>query len=106
VERRPDAILVPQLAVQEQQGAKIVYVVEAQDKVAVRPVTIEERVGDLYIVKKGLKPGEQVIVEGMQKVRPGMEVKVEAKRSADAATPAPSAPPQEKAPALPAKQGR
>ena len=106
VERRPDATLVPQLAVQEQQGAKIVYVVEAQDKVALRPVTIEERVGDLYIVKKGLKPGERVIVEGMQKVRPGMEVKVEAKRSAEAATPAPSAPPQEKAPALPAKQGR
>jgi membrane fusion protein (multidrug efflux system) len=106
VERRPDAILVPQLAVQEQQGAKIVFVVEADDKVAFRPVTLDERVGDLYIVREGLKPGERVIVEGIQKVRPGMQVKVESKRSADSAPPAPSGASAEKAPALPAKQGR
>ncbi len=87
VDRRSDAVLVPQLAVQEQQGAKIVLVVEAEDKVALRPVTLDERVGDLYIVTKGLKPGERVIVEGMQKVRPGMQVKVEQKSSAEA-TPA------------------
>ena len=84
VDERPDAVLVPQLAVQEQQGAKIVLVVEAEDKVALRPVTLDERVGDLYIVTKGLKPGERVIVEGMQKVRPGMQVKPEQKASADA----------------------
>jgi membrane fusion protein (multidrug efflux system) len=106
VDRRPDAILVPQLAVQEQQGAKIVYVVEGDEKVALRPVSLDERVGDLYIVKQGLKPGERVIVEGAQKVRPGMQVKVESKRGADAATPAPSGASPEKPPALPAKQGR
>jgi membrane fusion protein, multidrug efflux system len=101
VASRPDAVLVPQLAVQEQQGAKIVLVVEAEDKVAFRPVTLDERVGDLYIVAKGLKPGERVIVEGMQKVRPGMQVKPEKKSSAEAApaTPPPAQP--EKAPASP-----
>jgi membrane fusion protein (multidrug efflux system) len=54
-----------------------VLVVEAGDKVALRPVTLDERVGDLYIVTKGLKAGERVIVEGVQKVRPGMQVKAE-----------------------------
>jgi RND family efflux transporter MFP subunit len=75
VEQRADAVLVPQLAVQEQQGSKIVLVVEAGDKVALRPVTLEERIGESYLVKSGLKPGEQVIVEGVQRVRPGMQVK-------------------------------
>ena len=75
VEERPNAVLVPGLAVQEQQGAKTVLVVEEGDKVALRPVTLDERIGDLYIVTKGLKAGERVIVEGVQKVRPGMQVK-------------------------------
>jgi membrane fusion protein (multidrug efflux system) len=75
VEQRADAVLVPQLAVQEQQGAKTVLVVEAGDKVALRPVTVAERIGELYVVKSGLRPGERVIVEGTQKVRAGMQVK-------------------------------
>jgi membrane fusion protein (multidrug efflux system) len=75
VEERADAVLVPQLAVQEQQGAKTVLVVEAGDKVALRPVTLGERIGELYVVKSGLKLGERVIVEGTQKVRAGMHVK-------------------------------
>ena len=79
VEERPDAVLVSQLAVQEQQGAKTVMVVEAGDKVALRPITLGDRVGDLYIVTAGLKAGERVIVDGVQKVRPGMQVKPETK---------------------------
>ena len=100
VDQRADAVLVPQLAVQEQQGAKTVLVVEAGDKVALRPVTLDERVGDFYIVTAGLKAGERVIVEGVQKVRPGMQVKAETKASAGAA-PAPPvpAPAQQPAPA-------
>jgi membrane fusion protein (multidrug efflux system) len=100
VDQRADAVLVPQLAVQEQQGAKTVLVVEAGDKVALRPVTLDERVGDLYIVTAGLKAGERVIVEGVQKVRPGMQVKAETRASAGAApaTP-PPAPAQKPAPA-------
>ena len=46
VEQRPNAILVPQLAVQEQQGAKTVLVVEAGDKVALRPIKVDERIGN------------------------------------------------------------
>jgi membrane fusion protein, multidrug efflux system len=75
IERRPNAILVPQLAVQEQQGAKTVLVVEAGDKVGLRPIKVDERVGDFYIVTEGLKVGERVIVDGVQRVRPGVQVK-------------------------------
>jgi membrane fusion protein (multidrug efflux system) len=75
IDQRPNAILVPQLAVQEQQGAKTVLVVEAGDKVALRPIKIDDRIGEFYIVTEGLKPGERVIVEGVQRVRPGAQVK-------------------------------
>ena len=82
VDRRADAILVPQIAVQDQQGTKTVLVVEADDKVALRPVTVDERIGEFYLVKSGVKPGERVIVEGTQKVRAGMQVKPVPKSSA------------------------
>ena len=72
-----NAILVPQVAVMEQQSAKTVYVVEDGNKVAVRTVVLGERYENLTIVKEGLKPGERVITEGMQKVRPGMVVTTE-----------------------------
>ena len=81
VESRQDAVLLPQLAVQDQQGSKIVLVVEPGDKVALRAVTLDERVGDFYIATKGVKPGDRVIVEGVQKARPGMQVKPEAASS-------------------------
>ena len=81
VEERANAVLVPALAVQEQQGTKIVLVVEAGDKAALRPVTVSDRVGDFYIVTSGLKPGERVIVDGVQKARPGMQVKPELKQA-------------------------
>jgi membrane fusion protein, multidrug efflux system len=88
VDSRPDAVLLPQLAVQDQQGSKVVLVVEPGDKVALRAVTLDERVGDFYIATKGVQPGDRVIVEGIQKVRPGMTVKPETKA---AAGPPPSA---------------
>ena len=87
VESRQDAVLLPQLAVQDQQGSKVVLVVEPGDKVALRAVTLDERVGDFYIATKGVKPGDLVIVEGVQKARPGMQVKPEA-ASATPPTPA------------------
>ena len=83
LEDRPDAILVPQLAVVEQQGAKIAMVVDGNNTVAMRPLTLDERVGDFYIATAGVKPGERVIVDGVQKVRPGMQVKAVAKAAAD-----------------------
>ncbi len=76
-EQVPNAILVPQLAVQELQGAKTVLVVGEGDKVAQRTVTLREAYQQYYIVTAGLKPGERVIVEGIQKARPGTQVKAE-----------------------------
>jgi membrane fusion protein (multidrug efflux system) len=76
-EEVPNAILVPQVAVQELQGAKTVLVVGEGDKVVQRSVTLREPYQDFYIVSAGLKPGERVIVEGLQKARPGVQVKPE-----------------------------
>jgi membrane fusion protein (multidrug efflux system) len=70
-----NALLVPQKAVTEMQSAKIVYVIGGGDKVALRSVILGDRVGDDYIVTEGLKAGDRVIVEGVQKVRPGDVVK-------------------------------
>jgi membrane fusion protein, multidrug efflux system len=100
VDERQDAVLVPQVAVQEVQGAKSVLVVGADDKVVLRTVTLNERIGDQIIVTRGLEAGERVIVEGLQKVRPGMQVKAEAApppepaapAAAGGAVPAPAAP--------------
>lgn len=108
VDERTDAVLVPQLAVQEQQGSKTVLVVEEGNKVALRPVTLDERIGDLYIVTSGLKAGERVIVDGVQKVRPGMQVKAELKAAAGAApapTPGPTPAPTPAPPAGKPKGG-
>jgi membrane fusion protein (multidrug efflux system) len=103
-EEVPDAILVPQVAVQELQGAKTVLVVGDGDKVALRTVTLREPYQQFYIVTGGLKPGERVIVEGIQKARPGMQVKAEVKpdqaqpaqATVPEATPPPAASPPEK----------
>ena len=66
-----NALLVPQKAVTEMQSAKVVYVVGADNKVALRSITLGPRVGSDYIVTEGVKGGERIIVEGLQKVRPG-----------------------------------
>jgi RND family efflux transporter MFP subunit len=68
------ALLVPQRAVSELQGIYQVAVVDADNKVAIRNVTPAERVGNQWIIDRGLKPGERVVAEGIQKVRPGMTV--------------------------------
>ena len=70
------ALLVPQRAVMELQGSQQVVVVTSDDKVSFRPVTVGDRVGNLWIVTDGLKPGERVVVEGLQKLRDGAPVKV------------------------------
>jgi membrane fusion protein (multidrug efflux system) len=74
VAERENAILVPQRAVQELQGAKTVMVVDAQNKVSVRTIKIGDKADKEVVVLDGLNPGERVIVEGMQKVRPGSQV--------------------------------
>ena len=81
VEERPNAVLVPQRAVQEQQGTRTALVVEG-DKVALRPLKLDERIGDFFVVTEGLKAGDRVVVEGLQRVRPGMQVKAVAGKPA------------------------
>jgi membrane fusion protein (multidrug efflux system) len=68
------ALLVPQRAVMELQGAYQVAVVDGENKVSIRTVKAGERAGAMWIIDDGLKPGERVVVEGVEKVRPGMLV--------------------------------
>lgn len=75
------AILIPQRAVTELQGSHQVAVVTSDNKVSIRPVTVGDRVGNLWIVTDGLKAGERVIVEGLLKVRDGAVVNVVADKS-------------------------
>lgn len=68
------AILVPQRAVTEMQGSYQVAVVTPENKVDIRPVKVGHRSGSMWIIDHGLKPGERVVVEGLQKVKAGMTV--------------------------------
>jgi len=76
------ALLVPQRALTELQGSYQVAVVSNENKVSIRPVTVGDRVGNLWIVTDGVKAGERVIVEGLLKVRDGAVVTVAADKSA------------------------
>jgi len=71
---RRNALLVPQRAVTELQGRSQVAVVDSGNKVSMRQVTVGERSGSLWIIEDGLKPGERVIAEGLQQVKPGLVV--------------------------------
>src|SRR5262249_37088064 len=73
---RPAALLIPQKAVTELQGTYQVAVVGADDKVDMRTVQVGERVGNLWIIEDGLKAGERVVTEGVQKARQGVPVKI------------------------------
>jgi RND family efflux transporter MFP subunit len=75
-EVRRGALLVPQKAVSELQGSYQVAVVGADNKVSIRAVKAGDRVGPMWIVEGGVKPGEQVVVEGLQKVQNGGTVKI------------------------------
>jgi membrane fusion protein (multidrug efflux system) len=69
-----DALLVPQRAVSELQGSYQVAAVDDENKVSILAVKVGDRVGNQWIIADGVKPGERVVVEGVQKVRPGMQV--------------------------------
>jgi len=74
LEIKKGALLVPQRAVQELQGAYQVALVGADNKVTMRTVKAGARIGDLWVIDEGLKPGERIVVEGLQKVREGAVV--------------------------------
>jgi len=73
-ETKAGALLVPQRAVQELQNLYSVAVVGADGKVAFRSVKVGPRVEGLWVIEEGLKAGETVVVEGLQRIRDGMTV--------------------------------
>jgi membrane fusion protein (multidrug efflux system) len=99
-----DAILVPKRAVQEIQGTKTVLVVGADNLVTLRTISPGESLGDLLIVRDGVKPGERVIVDGIQKARPGSPVNPSAAGSSPPAAKAETKVPEKPAEATPAKK--
>jgi RND family efflux transporter MFP subunit len=74
LEERAGALLVPQAAVQESQGSTTVFVVGPDQTVQARTVRMGPRVETLWVVEDGVRPGEPVIVKGLQQVRAGMRV--------------------------------
>lgn len=68
------AILVPQRAVLEVQGLYQILVVEKGNKAAIRLVKVGDRVGSDWLIRSGLQPGDTIVVEGQQRLRPGVEV--------------------------------
>ena len=68
------ALLVPQRAVSEVQGSYQVAVLDSENKVSVRNVKVGDSVGSMWIIADGLKPGERVVAEGVQKIAPGAQV--------------------------------
>jgi membrane fusion protein (multidrug efflux system) len=66
-----DRVVVPQAAVQQNQSGPFVLVVGEDNRVEARQIRTGDRVGPDLVVEEGLEPGETVIVQGLQKVRPG-----------------------------------
>ena len=71
---RPESILVPERAVAELQGKTFVWVVGAENKTSQRPVKVGPQFGENLLILEGLKPGERIVIEGIQKVREGAPV--------------------------------
>src|SRR5574340_1178844 len=82
VDDRKAAIAVPQRAVQQLQNLQQVYTVGPDNRVQARPVRTGERVGALWVIEEGLRPGDRVIVEGQLRVRPGSVVQAQPYRQA------------------------
>ena len=74
IRTQKNALVVPQRAVSELQGSYQVAVVDGENKVSIRPVKVDDTVGSEWVIAEGLKPGDRVVAQGVQKVRPGMTV--------------------------------
>jgi membrane fusion protein (multidrug efflux system) len=72
---RPDSILVPERSVAELQGKTFVWVIGSDNKATQRAVKVGGSVGSDVLVQEGIKPGDRIVVEGLQKVREGATVK-------------------------------
>jgi membrane fusion protein (multidrug efflux system) len=99
---RPDSILVPERAVTELQGKNFVWVIGADNKATQRGVKVGETFGESVLIVEGVKAGERIVTEGMQKVREGVPVqpKTAAQMAEAAAVQA-----AQQAAAKPAKEG-
>jgi membrane fusion protein (multidrug efflux system) len=95
--RYKDVLSVPQGAVLNTQQGAMVWVLDANNQVSPRPVTIGESVGNNFLVEKGLADGERIVAEGVIKVRPGMTVRVRGDVPAGAASTAPAGQPADAA---------
>lgn len=72
---RKDSILIPERALVELQGKTFVWVVSKEGVASQRPVVVGEQVGPNFLILEGIKPGERIVLEGLQKVREGAPVK-------------------------------
>lgn len=82
---KPDALLIPEKALQQTQEGEIVYIVDSQGKARKKIVETSGIYKQQWIISKGLKAGDKVIVDGLLKIKPGMEVKVTRGKSASTA---------------------
>jgi membrane fusion protein (multidrug efflux system) len=73
-DEKQNALLVPQRAVEEFQGMQSVLTVGPDNQVLARNVVASQQIGEFRVIDQGLKPGDWVIIEGLQKVQPGMVV--------------------------------
>jgi RND family efflux transporter MFP subunit len=94
---RPDSILVPERAVSELQGKSFVWVVASDNKTSQRSVKVGPQIGENLLILEGLKAGERIVLEGVQKVREGAPVNAmtAAQLASTASQPAPAAPAKE-----------
>lgn len=74
VKEEQNALLIPQKCATELQGQYAVFLVNAENKVESRQIEIGEKLGEFYVVREGLSAGDRIILEGLQKVRAGMEI--------------------------------
>ncbi len=89
---RENALLVPMQGIaRDAKGDTTAMVVGKDNKVEVRPVKVSRALGDKWLVEDGLQPGDKVIVEGLQKIQPGMPVQATEKGAAPTAPAAPAA---------------
>ncbi|MCE5272876.1 efflux RND transporter periplasmic adaptor subunit [bacterium] len=71
----PAAVLAPQPAVmRDAKGNPFAYVLDEQDQIQIHPLTLDRAIGDKWLLIDGLAPGERLVVDGLQRVRPGMKV--------------------------------
>ena len=89
---KPNAVLIPQRAVLQGPQGPFVYVVNAEEKIEIRPVDASVWHGDQWLIDSGLKAGERVVVNGLMKIGPGAPVKAVPLREPPPATTAPSGP--------------